>query len=136
MFKSINHIGMAVPSIQRFLEGTQAMYAGFSRSAIIVNDRQHVREMFLSDGKTVIELLEPMGDRSPLSTFLRRNPEGGLVHIAFDVEALEPALAEIRDQGGMPIGEPVPDIAFDERRIAFAMVAGQIVELIESPQTG
>jgi methylmalonyl-CoA/ethylmalonyl-CoA epimerase len=134
MFTSINHVGMAVPSIQKFLDETQMVYGAFQRGPIITNHRQRVREMFLTDGRTVIELLEPMGDPSPLAGFLGRNPHGGLIHIAFDVDALEPALAQIRDLGGMPIGEPVPDVAFDERRIAFAMIAGQVIELIERGQ--
>ena len=103
---------------------------------MIANERQQVREMFLSDGRTTIELLEPIGRSSPIAGFLERNPDGGLIHVAFDVEALEPVLESIREQGGFTIVDPVSDVAFDERRIAFVMIGGQVIELIEGTRAG
>ena len=128
---TLNHIGMAVPSIEKFLTQGRVLYGELERGPLIENARQRVREMFLTDDKTRIELLEPMGQPSPLDAFLARNPHGGLVHVAFDVDGLEPALAELEASGGRTIVAPIPDVAFDERRIAFVMLGGQIVELIE-----
>jgi methylmalonyl-CoA/ethylmalonyl-CoA epimerase len=136
MKATINHIGMAVPSITNFLAATDVLLGGLRRGSEIVNERQRVRELFLTDGRTVLELLEPMGDASPISSFLRRNPGGGLVHVALDVDALEPALALLEGVGGQTLVQPVPDVAFDERRIAFVLLAGQVVELIERPRSG
>jgi methylmalonyl-CoA/ethylmalonyl-CoA epimerase len=127
----INHVAMALPDIARFLDNSRTLYEGFSRGPLITNDRQAVREQFLSDGTTTIELLEPIGDASPIKGFLARQPHGGLVHLAFDVDALEPAIAALTATGGRLVTKPVPDIAFAERRIAFVLVGGQLVELIE-----
>lgn len=128
---TLNHIGMAVPDIDAFLASSAALYGDWERRGPIVNDRQRVRELFVSDGATTIELLEPMGDESPLNGFLKRNRGGGLIHLAYDVDVLEPAIQELEAAGGRVVVEPIPDIAFDERRIAFVMVGGQIIELIE-----
>ena len=127
----INHVAMAVPDIARFLDKTRVVYEGFSHGEVITNERQQVKEQFLSDGKTTIELLQPLGDTSPLKGFLSKNPMGGLIHLAFDVDALEPAIAVLTAAGGKLVTPPVPDIAFAERRIAFVFLAGQIIELIE-----
>jgi len=127
----INHVAMAVPDIDGFLDKSRPLYEGFTRGPIITNERQSVREQFLSDGNTTLELLEPIGDRSPLKSFLARQPHGGLIHLAFDVDALEPAIAVLSAAGGKLVTKPIPDIAFQERRIAFMLVAGQIIELIE-----
>jgi len=135
-FRSVNHIGMAVRSIEKYLAEAEVVYRGFMRGPVITNDRQQVREMFLSDGRTTIELLEPIGRSSPIAGFLERNPDGGLIHVAFDVEALEPVLESIREQGGFTIVDPVSDVAFDERRIAFVMIGGQVIELIEGTRAG
>src|SRR6478736_10039320 len=97
-FRSVNHIGMAVRSIEKYLAEAEVVYRGFMRGPVITNERQQVREMFLSDGRTTIELLEPIGRSSPIAGFLERNPDGGLIHVAFDVEALEPVLESIREQ--------------------------------------
>ena len=122
---------MVVPSIGEYLEKNAVIYAGFSRGPLIVNSVQKVREMFISDGHTVIELLEPDGESSPIAGFLKRNRAGGLVHLALDVDNLEATLREIENSGGKVVLEPTPDIAFQGRRIAFAVLNGQITEFIE-----
>jgi methylmalonyl-CoA/ethylmalonyl-CoA epimerase len=130
----INHVAMALPSIATFLDKTGPLYETFSRGPLIDNPRQSVREQFLSDGSTTLELLEPLGDKSPISGFLKRTPPGGLIHLAFDVDALEFAIAALTAAGGKLITPPTPDVAFDERRIAFIFLAGQVFELIEKPR--
>jgi hypothetical protein len=56
--KKINHIGLAVPDIEAFLRKTTPLYEGFSRVPMIVNERQKVRELYMTDGATTLELLE------------------------------------------------------------------------------
>lgn len=128
---TLNHIAMAVPNIDAFLESSAALYGDWERRGPITNERQRVRELFVTDGRTAIELLEPLGEGSPLDAFLKRNRSGGLFHLAFDVDRLEPAIEELEAKGGRLVTEPIADIAFEERRIAFVMVGGQIIELIE-----
>ena len=80
--RKINHVGLAVPDIEAFLRKTTPLYEGFSRGPMIVNERQKVRELYITDGATTVELLEPLGEGSPLQAFLNRNPAGGLIHLA------------------------------------------------------
>lgn len=127
----INHIGMAVPSIEAFLRRNAVLYGGFARGPIIENARQRVREQFISDGSTVIELLEPMGADSPISGFLKRNACGGLIHVALEAGNLETAIEAVCRAGGLLVAAPAPDVAFEDRRIAFVTLDGQIVELVE-----
>jgi methylmalonyl-CoA/ethylmalonyl-CoA epimerase len=101
---------------------------------MIVNDRQKVRELFVTDGSTTVELLEPLGVGSPLQAFLNRNPTGGLIHLAFEVVDLDAAIARVTAAGGRLVVAPVPDVAFQERRIAFVYLGGQVIELIELPR--
>jgi methylmalonyl-CoA/ethylmalonyl-CoA epimerase len=124
-------VGLAVPNIEAYLRKTMPLYGEFSRRPMIVNERQQVRELFLTDGATTVELLEPLADGSPLGGFLRKNPSGGLVHLALDVRDLDASIALITAAGGRLIAGPVPDAAFDERRIAFVFLGGQVTELIE-----
>jgi methylmalonyl-CoA/ethylmalonyl-CoA epimerase len=132
MFEAkINHIGVAVPNIAEFLERNEALYSSFSRGPVIVNGLQEVKEMFISDGKTVLELLEPNSETSPVAGFLKRNRAGGLIHIALDVDDLEGAIKRVEDSGGKVVVAPTPDVAFPGRRIAFVFLNGQLTELIE-----
>jgi methylmalonyl-CoA/ethylmalonyl-CoA epimerase len=132
--RKINHIGLAVPDIEAFLRRTTPLYEGFSRGSRIVNERQRVRELFLTDGATTIELLEPLGEGSPLRAFLNRNPAGGLIHLALEVVDLDTAITRVTAAGGRLVVAPVPDVAFQERRIAFVYLGGHVTELIELPR--
>jgi methylmalonyl-CoA/ethylmalonyl-CoA epimerase len=132
--KKINHVGLAVPDIEAFLQKTGPLYGELARGHAIVNERQKVRELFLTDGATTVELLEPLADGSPLRSFLQRNRSGGLIHLALDVVDLDAAIAGVTAAGGHLLVGPVPDVAFAERRIAFVTLAGQVTELIEGPR--
>jgi methylmalonyl-CoA/ethylmalonyl-CoA epimerase len=132
--RKINHVGLAVPDIETFLRKAMPLYEGFSRGPAIVNERQKVRELFMTDGATTVELLEPLGEGSPLQAFLNRNPTGGLIHLALEVADLDAAIARVIAAGGRLVVAPVPDVAFNERRIAFVFLAGQVTELIELPR--
>lgn len=128
----IHHVGVAVPSIERFLEKQRALYGDFERGEIIVNERQGVRELFLRRGDAVIELLEPLHEKSPIQGFLSRNRRGGPVHIALEVDDLDGTIRRVEADGGKLIVGPVPDVAFEGRRIAFVFLDGQVTELIEA----
>ena len=130
----INHIGLAVPDIEAFLRKTAPLYEGFSRGPMIVNERQKVRELYMTDGVTTVELLEPLGEGAPLQAFLNRNPSGGLIHLALEVVDLDAAIARVIAAGGRLVVAPVPDVAFNECRIAFVYLGGQITELVELPR--
>jgi methylmalonyl-CoA/ethylmalonyl-CoA epimerase len=132
--KKINHIGLAVPDIEAFMCKSAPLYEGFGRGPMIVNERQKVRELFMTDGATTVELLAPLGERSPLQAFLNRNPAGGLIHLALEVTDLDAAIARVTAGGGRLVAVPVPDVAFNERRIAFVYLGGQVTELIELPR--
>jgi methylmalonyl-CoA/ethylmalonyl-CoA epimerase len=132
--KTINHIGLAVPDIEPFLRKTTPLYEGFSRGPMIVNERQKVRELYMTDGATTVEVLEPLGEGSTLKAFLKRNPTGGLIHLALEVTDLDAAIARVTAAGGRLVVAPVPDVAFNERRIAFVYLGGQVTELIELPR--
>ena len=129
--KKINHVGLAVPDIEAWLRKTEPLYGGLERGPLIVNERQNVRELCLSDGSTTVELLEPLSESSPLRGFLQKNRYGGLVHLALDVVDLDEAIARVTAAGGRVLAGPVPDVAFEERRIAFVLLAGQVTELVE-----
>lgn len=132
--KKINHVGLAVPDIEAFLRKTTPLYEGFSRGPMILNERQKVRELYMTDGATTVELLEPIGEGSPLQAFLNRNPTGGLIHLALEVTDLDAAIARVTAAGGRLVVVPVPDVAFNRRRIAFVYLGGQITELVELPR--
>jgi methylmalonyl-CoA/ethylmalonyl-CoA epimerase len=130
---TVNHVGLVVPNIEEFLAANDVLYAKFQRTVPVVNERQRVREAFITDGGTTIELLEPMGEGSPLRSFLNKNSGGGLVHICFECDDIKEGMQSVTRAGGLAISGPTPDVAFDERPVAFMMLANQVIELVQRP---
>jgi len=127
----MNHVGVAVRSIEEHLASNRLLYEGFDIGQPIINTTQQVKELFLRNGDRVIELLEPLTTESPISAFLARNRYGGLIHIGYDVTEIASAIREVESAGGRLIAGPAPDIAFEQRPIAFVYLGGQISEFIE-----
>lgn len=94
MTRKINHIGIAVRNIENsvpFYRDTLGMnFEGTEEVA-----EQKVRVAFLQVGESRIELLEPTSPDSPVAKFLEKNGEG-IHHMAYEVDDLEAALAELK----------------------------------------
>jgi methylmalonyl-CoA/ethylmalonyl-CoA epimerase len=114
--KNINHIGIAVRSIEAqrpFYEGTLgAIFEGTEEVA-----DQKVRVGFFRVGDVRLELLEPTDPTSTVATFLEKRGEG-LHHLAFTVEKLEERLAELK-QAGLRLIDETPRAGAHHMRIAF-----------------
>lgn len=85
-------------------------------------------------GGSKIELLEPLGDRSPIAGFLRQRPSGGIHHVCLEVADLEAALKRVRDAGVRCLSES-PRIGAHGKPVMFlhpADCAGVLMELEEA----
>jgi methylmalonyl-CoA/ethylmalonyl-CoA epimerase len=129
--KAINHIGIAVRSIEAqraFYEGT---LGGTFEGVEEVPD-QRVRVGFFRIHDVRLELLEPTEPSSPVATFLDKRGEG-LHHVAFTVEDLESRIAELK-QSGLRMIDEVPRPGAHHMRIAFVhpkSTFGVLTELCE-----
>jgi methylmalonyl-CoA/ethylmalonyl-CoA epimerase len=93
---------------------------------------QKVRVAFLAVGESRIELLEPTSPDSPVAKFLEKNGEG-THHVAYEVEDLEGALAELA-AAGVKLIDQVPRRGAHGTRIAFLhpkATGGVLTELCE-----
>lgn len=114
--KSLNHIGIAVRSI----EDQRAFYAetlGATFEHIEEVPSQRVRVAFFKVHDVRLELLEPTDDESPIARFLEKRGEG-LHHIAFTVDDLKARIDELKSDGVRMIDE-VPRPGAHHMQIAF-----------------
>lgn len=116
MTKKINHIGIAVKSIEGALPVYRDILGMTLEGTEEVAD-QKVRVAFLAIGESRIELLEPTSEDSPIAKFIEKNGEG-IHHIAYEVDDLEKALLELKEKGIRLIDE-VPRSGAHGSRIAF-----------------
>src|SRR5262245_32951428 len=83
-------------------------------------------------GEPIIELIAPAGEASPAHKWLERI-KAGAYHICYETPSLDEALPRLKELGFAVIMEPVPAVAFDNRRVVFLWnpFTG-LVELVES----
>ena len=125
----IDHLGIAVPSIDVAVEAYKAL--GFTVESVHDVDTEKVRAAFLPIGETRLELLEPTHPGSVIAKFLEKRP--GLHHVCLLVEDIEAALRELRAKGIALVDEQ-PRQGADGSRVAFLhprAAAGVLVELKE-----
>ena len=94
---SVNHIGIATPSIDE--SGELWSKLGFSQSVDKISEDQGVKIRYLQGiGNTRIELLEPLSKETPVGRFIeRRGP--GVQQIAIDVDDIESMISDLIDIG-------------------------------------
>ena len=129
---SVNHIGIATPSIDE--SGELWSKLGFSQSVDKISEDQGVKIRYLQGiGNTRIELLEPLSKETPVGRFIeRRGP--GVQQIAIDVDDIESMISDLIDIGVRMVSEE-PIIGSDGHRIAFvhpSSSGGVLIELVES----
>ena len=98
MLKKIDHIGIAVPSIEearKFYEDV----LGLKLDNIEEVPSQKVKTAFYDIGGVWIELLDPTSDDSPIAKFLERNPRGGMHHIAYLSDDVSAELKNAEEKG-------------------------------------
>jgi methylmalonyl-CoA/ethylmalonyl-CoA epimerase len=131
----INHVGIATPSIEaamavyRDLLGADAIGEAFDLPA------QKVRVCFVDAPNIQIELLEPLGEDSPIAKFLEKNPAGGQHHVCFEVPDIHAAVADLKAKGARVLGEP--RIGAHGTPVVFVHpkdMGGVLVELMETPR--
>ncbi len=132
----LNHVGVATPSIERSVSlyrdllGATTIHDPFDLPA------QGVRVCFVDTPNSQIELIEPLGDDSPLTAFLARNPAGGQHHVCFEVPDIHAAKSEMEEKGAKVLGPP--RIGAHGTLVIFVHpkdMGGVLVELMETPSS-
>jgi methylmalonyl-CoA/ethylmalonyl-CoA epimerase len=129
-----HHIGYAVSSIDEYLEGfLNPMFSPVSVTKPVSDPIQNVTVCFAEmPGGATIELVEPLGDNSPINEIVGSR-RGGLYHLCYEVDDLDVEIARFRKRACLPLSKPVPAVAFEGRRIVFLMTPQRdLIELVES----
>jgi methylmalonyl-CoA/ethylmalonyl-CoA epimerase len=134
MLGRLNHVGVAVPSLEEAVASYRGFFGEMPISDVIELRQLHVRVRFLHAPNAQIELLEPIGDQGPIATFLKSRPNGGQHHLAFEVEDIHAAKADMEENGATVLGEP--RIGAHGTLVVFVHpkdFCGVLIELMEPP---
>lgn len=130
---NLNHVAIAVPD----LGAAQAMYRdqfGAEVSDFVPMPEQGVTTVFVTLGNTKIELLEPLGEKSPVANFIERNPDGGIHHVCYEVDDIMEARDRLKADGARILGDGEPRIGAHGKKILFLHPKdfyGTLIELEE-----
>lgn len=133
MIGRINHIAIAVPD----LAAASARYRdqlGADVGAAQALPEHGVTVVFVQTGNSKVELLEPLGDNSPIAAFLEKNPAGGMHHICFEVPDIGAAMAHLQATGARILGDGTPKIGAHGNPVIFLHPKDFFGTLIELEQ--
>jgi methylmalonyl-CoA/ethylmalonyl-CoA epimerase len=131
VFGRIDHIGVAVTD----LESAIALHTGTYGMPLVHREivaEQGVEAALLDVGESHVELLAPLSEDTPVGRFLAsRGP--GLHHVAYAVEDVAAALAELKERG-MRLIDETPRTGIRGSQVAFLhpkTAAGVLTEIVE-----
>ena len=118
MIGKLNHVAVAVPD----LEAAAATYQktlGAKVSKPQALPDHGVTVVFVDLGNTRVELLEPLGDASPIARFLQNNPAGGMHHVCYEVSDILAARDRLKANGARVLGAGEPAIGAHGKPVLF-----------------
>lgn len=135
MIGRLNHIAIAVPD----LAVASARYRDMLGAS--VGEPQALPEhgvtvVFIDTGNAKVELLEPLGEASPVASFLEKNPTGGMHHICYEVQDIAAAIARLTEAGARILGDGRPRIGAHGNPVIFLHPKDFDGTLIELEQVG
>ncbi|HXD46935.1 MAG TPA: methylmalonyl-CoA epimerase [Pseudolabrys sp.] len=131
MIGRLNHVAIAVRDIAK----ASAVYRdtlGAEVSVKVAQPEHGVYTVFITLPNTKIELLEPMGEGSPIAKFLAKNPDGGIHHVCYEVDDIKAARDRLKAKGARVLGDGEPKIGAHGRPVLFLHpkdFCGTLVEL-------
>lgn len=91
-----------------------------------------VQVVFVELANSRLELLTPLGENSPVASFLDRHPEGGMHHICLEVAEINAAIEQARAEGTRILGNGQPRTGAHGKPVVFLHpkdMNGVLVEL-------
>lgn len=118
MIGRLNHVAIAVPN----LAAATKLYAdtlGAAVSAPQAEPAHGVTVVFITLPNTKIELLEPLGENSPIAGFLEKNASGGIHHICYEVDDIIAARDQLKAKGARVLGDGNPKTGAHGKPVLF-----------------
>lgn len=135
MIGRFNHVAIVVPDLAA---GT-ALYRdalGAQVSEPMDVTEHGVTVVFVQLPNTKVELLHPLGDKSPIASFLEKNPKGGIHHICFETASLKVAAEKLKAAGKRVLGDGTPKIGAHGNPVLFLHPSDFNGTLVELEETG
>ena len=133
MIGKLNHVAIAVPDLAAAARIYRELL-GATVSEPIAEPNHGVTVVFVMLDNTKVELLEPLGEASPIRAFLDRNPSGGMHHVCYEVPDIEVARDRLVAAGARILGDGKPKIGAHGKPVLFLHPKDFVGTLVELEQ--
>jgi methylmalonyl-CoA/ethylmalonyl-CoA epimerase len=133
MIGRLNHVALAVPNLVAATAYYRDVLGGEVSSSQALPEHG-VTVVFVTLPNTKIELLEPLGDNSPIASFLAKAPTGGMHHICYEVDDIEAARVQLISVGARVLGDGKTKIGAHGKPVLFLHPKDSFGTLIELEQ--
>ena len=133
MIGKLNHIAIAVPNLLE-AANTYKNILGAKVGAPIKQQEHGVTVIFVDLPNSKLELISPLGECSPIENFLKKNPNGGIHHICFEVEDIQKSIKKLKNEGAQVLGTGEAKIGAHGKPVVFLHPKefnGTLIELEE-----
>ncbi len=118
MIGKLNHVAIAVPNLDAAAKQYRSIL-GAEVSEPLDLPEHGVTTVFVNLPNTKIELLHPLGDKSPIAGFLARNAAGGVHHLCYEVDNIATAREQLLESGMRVLGDGTPRIGAHGKPVLF-----------------
>ena len=118
MIGRLNHVAIAVPDLEAAIK-TYRDVLGANVQEPQDEPDHGVTVVFVELDNTKIELLYPLGENSPIASFLEKNKSGGIHHICYEVEDILAARDKLVSQGARILGSGEPKLGAHKKPVLF-----------------
>ncbi|MFK7763903.1 MAG: methylmalonyl-CoA epimerase [Roseobacter sp.] len=118
MIGRLNHVAIAVPNLEAAVDQYRTAL-GASVGAPQDEPEHGVTVVFIELPNTKIELLYPLGENSPIQSFLDKNPAGGMHHVCYEVDDILAARDHLIETGARILGTGDPKIGAHGKPVLF-----------------
>ncbi|APG93390.1 methylmalonyl-CoA epimerase [Sinorhizobium americanum] len=128
----VNHVALAVPSLEVAVARYRDSFAATVSEPLALPEHG-VTVAFVAIANT-IERLEPLGDNSPIASFVAKNPDGGMHHIYYEVTDILAARDRLKAAGARVLGSGEPKVGAHGKSVLFLHPKdffGTLIELAE-----
>ena len=137
MIGRFNHVAIAVPDLEAATKKYRDVL-GAKVSEPQPEPDHGVTVVFIELPNTKVELLHPLGDKSPIKGFLDKNPDGGIHHICYEVDDIIAARDQLKATGARVLGDGNPKIGAHGNPVLFLHPKdfyGTLVELEQAKRS-
>ena len=131
MIGRLNHVAIVVPD----LTAARTLYRDMMGATVSAEEdlpEHGVTTVFVELSNTKIELLHPLGEKSPIQGFLDKNPSGGVHHLCYEVAEIDAARDQLVASGARILGDGEPRIGAHGNLVLFLHpkdFCGTLIEL-------